>query len=1259
MKKGLLLIVAFLLNIGINASSFVESYVYYKVLSNNKVEVTKDPYTYSGTIYIPSTVIHDGTVYTVVGIEDWAFGNNKALKGVKISEGLLRIGESAFQGCKALTSIDIPNSVTDIGFRAFYDSGLQILKIGNGVVNIGKDAFAHTSLQCDSEGFLYRDNCLLQCTAYDYEGEIKIEKGTRIIAANAFQDRYNITSIDIPNSVTHIGNEAFYNCTGITSITIPNSVVAIGSRAFRNCSGLTSVLMGSSISYISSYAFDGCTSLKEVYITDIDKWAEIEFGDPVANPMYYAHYLYLNDENVANLIFNKATKIENYAFSGCSQLASITIPNSITKIGDGAFSDCCGIKLINVEESNTKYDSRNNCNAIIETESNTLIVGCKNTIIPNSVICIGNHAYSGCSSLTSVTIPNGVTSIGDYAYQNCSGLTSVIIPNSVTSIGHYAFGGCVGIKDIYNYATTPQNVGTYPFSGLSSHTTLHVLKGHKTIYSLADNWKDLTIVDDLNNYIKATSINIDKNKLALEDCQTFALNATVLPEDATDKSVTWSSDNESVATVVDGVVTAVAVGVANITAKTNDGSNLSATCVVTVTSKETPSEDIEPSTDISKFTNVLYINDVEASQGAALSLPLNMKNAEEDITAFECKVYLPAGVEWAYTIDKRGNKIFVQPTFNEERTDANYHTINSIKQMEDGGYYVIVYSDKKEIILDKDGAILYMPLTVSEEIEPGDYNIFVKDIVMVNENTEQVLISKTISKLTIPAYTLGDANDDGMINITDVVAVISYMLKESPNPFIFKAADVNCDEMINVTDVVGIIDIMTSGASSAKPEMAMAKKTVKKSTKTGNSLEIVPFTVAAGTTSMNVALELNNPGDEFTALECKVFLPEGVDWDYTIDRRGNKIYKQPTFNEDRTDANYHTINSISKVDGGYYVIVYSDKKEIFLDEDGALLYLPLVFDENINPGVYDIRVGDIVLARPDVTQELLDDYTASVLVGSPEIASLSLNGDFTAKAIGEYNTALASNTKVAAMDFSNATDIDASAAIATGNRNLLVYVAEGKNVKNENNAVIGDACANLVLTDGYSFCAPKAFTAAKASYTRTATNTHGTLCLPFAPTSVAGDLYELTSSTETSLTFSPVITPEANVPYLYYCENDKVEASNVAVGTEGAGSVTSGDWTMTGTYEPQVFSASDNAFAMFEGKLYKNTGTLTMNPFRAYFTTSGSAAKADIFVETPTGIENISAGSTENNGRMYNLQGVMVNKNYQGMKIVNGKKYIK
>lgn len=1164
--------------------------------------------------------------------------------------------------------------------------------------------------------------------------------GGATIRSNENSNGIGIITFD--KNVTSIGNATFYRCTNLDRLIIPSSISSFGDYAFQQCSNLTGLTIPSNVKSIGKNAFGGCSRLATICVDNANTIFDSRY-DCNAIIETATNTLIVGCMNTT--IPSSVTNIGSCAFDECKSLTKVTIPSSVKSIEICAFRSCSNLVTINVDNVNTIYDSRSDCNAIIETATNTLIAGCKNTIIPSSVTAIEEYAFFGLSSLDKLAIPSSVKSIGTYAF-GFSNLTELTIPRSVTSIGNNAFNYCSNLTDVYVEWESPLLLFGSVFG--NSKATLHVPYGTKSLYEAAYYWKDFgTIIEMEPETIVCTSISLtpttenitvgetatltatvlpedaeDKSMTWSSDNESVAtvadgvvtavatgtanitaktndgsnlsatcavtvnpktinvasvaitpttanlkvgdaetLTLTALPEDATDKSVTWSSDNEGVATVVDGVVTAVAAGTANITAKTNDGSNLSATCVVTVTSKSSgddPSEDIEPSTDISKFTNVLYINDVEARQGTELSLPLNMKNAEEDITAFECKVYLPAGVEWAYTIDKRGNKIFVQPTFNEERTDANYHTINSIKQMEDGSYYVIVYSDKKEIILDKDGAILYMPLTVSEEIEPGDYNIFVKDIVMVNENTEQVLISKTISKLTIPAYTLGDANDDGMINITDVVAVISYMLKESPNPFIFKAADVNGDEMINVTDVVGIIDIMTSGASSAKPEMAMAKKAVKKSAKTGNSLEIVPFTVAAGTTSMNVALELNNPGDEFTALECKVFLPEGVDWDYTIDRRGNKIYKQPTFNEDRTDANYHTINSISKVDGGYYVIVYSDKKEIFLDEDGALLYLPLVFDENINPGVYDIRVGDIVLARPDVTQELLDDYTASVLVGSPEIASLSLNGDFTADAIAEYNTALASNTKVAAMDFSNATDVDAMTAIATGNRNLLVYVAEGKNVKNENNAVIGDACTNLVLTDGYSFCAPKAFTAAKASYTRTAPSGYATICLPFAPSTDGITFYELKSDDEKSLTFSCVESPVANAPYLYKATKDVMTASNVEVNADGAGSLNKGDWTMTGTYTSREFNAMDNVFAMSNGTLYRNTGTLTVNPFRAYFTTSGTAAKAEIFIETPTGIENIVPSNSESNDALFNIQGIMVNKDYRGIKISQGKKHL-
>ena len=145
---------------------------------------------------------------------------------------------------------------------------------------------------------------------------------------------------------------------------------------------------------------------------------------------------------------NSVTSIGENAFCFCYGLNSVTIPNTVTSIGDEAFHDCRGLTSIIVESGNTNYDSRNNCNAIIETATNTLIAGCMNTIIPNSVTTIGDDAFFGCSGLTSVTIPNSVTSIGKGVFSYCTGLTSVTIPNSVTSIGNSAFSHCTGLTSL-------------------------------------------------------------------------------------------------------------------------------------------------------------------------------------------------------------------------------------------------------------------------------------------------------------------------------------------------------------------------------------------------------------------------------------------------------------------------------------------------------------------------------------------------------------------------------------------------------------------------------------------------------------------------------------------------------------------------------------------------------------------------------------------------------------------------------------------
>ena len=202
-----------------------------------------------------------------------------------------------------------------------------------------------------------------------------------------------VTYDDITYNVTSIGFSAFSYSNNLTSVTIPNSVTSIGNDAFRGCTGLTSINIPNSV---------------------------ISIGD--------------------------------FAFTDCTGLTTLTIPGSVTSIGSAAFIFCSSLASICVENGNPNYDSRDNCNAIIETATEAMIAGCKNTVIPNSVTSIGYSAFYGCTGLTSVDIPNSVTSIGDYAFGGCTGLTSVIIPNSVISDfdnhGIAWFYQCTGLTSV-------------------------------------------------------------------------------------------------------------------------------------------------------------------------------------------------------------------------------------------------------------------------------------------------------------------------------------------------------------------------------------------------------------------------------------------------------------------------------------------------------------------------------------------------------------------------------------------------------------------------------------------------------------------------------------------------------------------------------------------------------------------------------------------------------------------------------------------
>ena len=309
----------------------------------------KAPYELNGTYSI-----RKGTKI----ICDWAFGWSKfigcrSLTSLVIPDSVTNIGDYAFSGCRSLTSLVIPDSVTNIGDYAFEGCGsLSSLVLPDGVTSIGKCAFR----ECGSLSSLV------------------LPDGVTNIGGNAFADCKSLRSVVIPNSVTRIGGGAFGGCKSLHSVVIPDSVTSIGDYAFSGCSALSSVVIPDSVSCIGNRAFSGCTSLSSLVIPD------------------------------------GVTSVGKYAFYDCSSLSSLVIPDSVTSIGDEAFGYCTSLTSLVISDG-------------VSSIGGGAFWGCKSLadiVIPNSVTSIGDCAFGGCSSLCSLVIPNSVTSIGKCAFGGCN-----------------------------------------------------------------------------------------------------------------------------------------------------------------------------------------------------------------------------------------------------------------------------------------------------------------------------------------------------------------------------------------------------------------------------------------------------------------------------------------------------------------------------------------------------------------------------------------------------------------------------------------------------------------------------------------------------------------------------------------------------------------------------------------------------------------------------------------------------------------------
>ena len=280
----------------------------------------------------------------------------------------------------------------------------------------------------------------------------------------------------------------FTHCSGLKTVNIPNSVTFIGNFAFEGCTGLKEVNIPNSITFIGDDTFSGCTSLNELILP------------------------------------NSITTIGQFSFSNCNSLKSLTIPKSVLTIGNCAFYGCESLESIEVDSENIKYDSRGNCNAIIETYTDRLILGCKNTVIPqdvktigedafagnidmkylyfpNSVTTIERGAFSGCKELNTLNVGNNVELIESYAFQECSGIQSVIIPQKVKSIGYWTFRDCIRLKDFYCYAEYIPTTHAEAFIETPiENATLHVPAALVETYKNSSPWsgfgKIVALTDD-------------------------------------------------------------------------------------------------------------------------------------------------------------------------------------------------------------------------------------------------------------------------------------------------------------------------------------------------------------------------------------------------------------------------------------------------------------------------------------------------------------------------------------------------------------------------------------------------------------------------------------------------------------------------------------------------------------------------------------------------------------------------------------------
>ena len=385
-------------------------------------------------------------------IGEEAFSNCINLRSVTLSSEIKNIGNDIFNDCRSLDTINMTSSHYMFGQSQREEFGKKIPKHINLLREVQDTEMYSTGINNydkihnfkDEFGVVYSEDGKRLLWAPEELKEYSIREGTKYICNYSFSDCTHLVSVAIPNSVKEIGDHSFSGCYSIKSIQLPNSITQIGTYAFSGCKMMATIVLSKRLDLIAQGVFQYCKNLKRIDIP------------------------------------NNVSKISYHAFEWCG-ITSIYIPESIKCIDSGAFSGCPDLESIIVDKGNAHFDSRNNCNAIVK--QSTLVVGCRNTLIPLDVVTIGESAFAGCLHLKKITIPSSIKGINAFAFDACVELESLEIPQGVTNIGSSAFSGCQSLISIV-FPPSINKIGWHALWNCPSLQSIYIPKGSRKSFEV-------------------------------------------------------------------------------------------------------------------------------------------------------------------------------------------------------------------------------------------------------------------------------------------------------------------------------------------------------------------------------------------------------------------------------------------------------------------------------------------------------------------------------------------------------------------------------------------------------------------------------------------------------------------------------------------------------------------------------------------------------------------------------------------------------